>query len=297
MGSRLVQGVILLFVLAGCAGVPFGTGSDATSRETLSPAPLDSSAESPDVDSTPLSVETPPGVSPDGSVNATRLRTGHSTYLEGRSYTRVLQYDADGTEAALRWDLTRRVELAGDSAFVEESGPSDVDTRTSYLTENGGYERTVTNNGTTIHRTDESSDAYANGGEIVEKFLAGLNPTVSLVEKNGGIYYRLFATGKGPPSTLREINTQVVDYRVTAYVTPDGLVQALVVEYERRSERDSQRVSIRLSYEAVGSTAVTPPAWVDSRSPPVVETSTADAARSPTPTTFSTGEPPADGSD
>jgi hypothetical protein len=275
MGSRPVQGVVLLVVVAGCAGAPFGIGSEASPDETLSPVPLDGAAESPTAGPPSSSVEAPPGVARDWSVNATRLRFGHSDYLEGRSYTWVVEYDANGSGAALRWTVTRRVEVEGESVIVEESGSPEADARTLYFADDEAYERVVTDDGPSVRRTDESRDAYTNGGEVIEQFLTGLDPTVSVVERAGETYYRLSAIGQGAPPTLREVNTRIVDYSVTAYVTPDGFVRTLVVEYSRQSNTKTQRISIRFRYGAVGSTSVSKPVWLDVSPSPTAETGTA----------------------
>lgn len=282
MGSRPVQGVVLLVVVAGCAGAPFGTGSEASPDETLSPVPLDDTAESPIAGPPSPAVEAPPGVARDGSVNATRLRFGHSDYLEGRSYTWTVEYDANGSEAALRWAVTRRVEVEGENVFVEESGSPGAGARTLYFAGDEAYERVVTDDGPSVRRTDASRDAYTNGGEVVEQFLTGLDLTVSVVERGGETYYRLSAIGQGAPPTLREVNTRIVDYSVTAYVTPDGFVRTLVVAYSRQSNTESQRISIRFRYEAVGSTSVSKPAWLDASPSPTAEAPATGPAPTPT---------------
>ena len=138
-------------------------------------------------------------------------------------------------------------------------------------TDDEAYERVVTDDGPSARRTDESKDVYTNGGEVVEQFLTGLDPTVSVVERAGETYYRLSAIGQGAPPTLREVNTRIVDYSVTAYVTPDGFVRTLVVAYSRQSNTETQRISIRFRYGAVGSTSVSKPAWLDVSPSPTAE--------------------------
>lgn len=261
--------VVAMFVaLAGC-GAPFGLGQSGTPTETLTPGPLKPASEfrtQPTVQSTP-----PPGVSIDGSVDVRRLLSAHSEYLDGRSYTWVLTYDTTSSrETQLSGKFHRRVQVEGDRFLLEEWRSDGSVNRTLYARNSVGYVRVDTDNGSEFDSTADPRDdeVYAISQELAWRYLFGVNLTVDAVGQSGQTYYRL-STGDDVsfPLAFRGLSPRIDEYRVTAYVTPEGLVKTLAVEYDRVNASHRQHVSVRFDYEALDRTTVSRPDWVDQVSP------------------------------
>jgi hypothetical protein len=253
--------VVAVVVLAGCGAAPFGSGGPSTAAETLTPVPVSTPTES---SSTP--VERPPGVSPVGIVDARRLREAHDGALANRSYRWTLDYDVDrsGQEAGLDGGFTRRVVVEPDRFFVRQTEDGRPLNGSLFVDETGGYLRTVEDN---VTRTETfvqpgTTDEYVPSGQLVQRFLSGMDPNATRVRWNGRTYYRLHDR-TGVPPTLERLAQRVSDYSVTAYVSPEGFVRSMTVSYLRSTNADSQRVTIRFYYEDVGSATVDRPGWVD----------------------------------
>jgi hypothetical protein len=88
---------------------------------------------------------------------------------------------------------------------------------------------------------------------------------------------------------LRDQGGNVWNYTATAYVTPEGFVRTLVVEYDQANGPSTEHVAIRYDYSAVGATSLDRPDWVSQVTP--IET-TAAATTATTPTTTTNGATP-----
>lgn len=282
-------------VLAGCGAVPFGAGAPATPSETLTPVPV-----SPATDRSPNStpVDRPPGVPVGGPVNAVRLRSAHEAYLADRSYTWVLDYDVrrpPNAESAFDQGFRRRALVEGNRFFVEQVDGDEPLNQSLFVDDSGGYLRVVERN---VTRTDTLLDPgtdedYVVSGQVIERFLDGMNPSVTRVTRGGETYYRLH-DGTGLPPALQRL--AIANYSVTAYVTPEGFVRSMAVSYDRVWAHSVETVSIRFDYSAVGTTTVDAPDWVAGLSvatptptPPSPVTSTSTLQSPPDTPTVSPG--------
>ncbi|PSP51033.1 hypothetical protein BRC60_03895 [Halobacteriales archaeon QH_1_68_42] len=267
MDGRAVLVLVALVALAGCGAVPLGGNTPADPTETLTPVPV--STETPT--STPT--DRPPGVAPSGTVNAARLREAHKSFLDGRSYEWRLVFDLQDSEDPTAVEgFTRQAFVDGDRFFVEQRDENQPVVQSLFVNETGGYLRGVTGNETRTETTLDPGVAtdYAVGGRLIGRFLTGMNANVTTAERNGETYYRLHATGTAP-SALRRLGTAVSDYRVTAYVSPEGFVRTLVVRYDRVWNENRERVYVRFDYSGIGTTGVEKPDWVDELDPPTPE--------------------------
>lgn len=285
--------VAALLVFAGCAGVSFGGGGAETPRETLTPVPVSPTEES--VATSPP-VERPPGVSRGGIVDARRLRDAHESFVSDRSYRWRLVYALDGPEqagTAFERGFTRRAVVEPGRFLVRQVEDDRPLNQSLFVDDTGGYLRTVEGNATrneTLADPGQRED-YVPGGQLIERFLAGLDPNVTRVERAGTTYYRLHARA-GVPPTIRQTGATVSNYSVTAYVTPEGFVRSMTVTFERSWNAREERVYVRFYYDRVGSANVERPRWVDDLSlatpTPTVAPTTASGrttgAATPTPT-------------
>lgn len=253
--------VAALLVLAGCGGLSFGAGDGpATPPETLTPVPV----SSPGATSTPI--ERPPGVSLVGIVDARRLREAHEAFLAGRSYRFTLDYDLTGPDRSgppYEQGFRRRAVVEPGRFLVWQTDDGRPVNQSLFVNESGGYLRVVEGNVTrseTLARPGPSED-YVPSGQIIQRFLAGMAPNVTRIERGGRTYYRLYDS-TGLPPALEQQAAVIYNYSVTAYVTPEGFVRSMTVTFERSWDVGQEHVSIRFYYEAVGSTSVERPAWV-----------------------------------
>jgi len=254
--------VVVVVSLAGCGAAPFGSDAKATQAETLTPVPVSTPTGS---ITTP--VERPPGVSAGGMIDARRLREAHESAVADRSYRWTLDYDVDGpgrSDPVFEQGFTRRAVVGSNQFLVRQVDDGEPLNQSLFVNETGGYLRTVQGNVTrneTLDRPGTSED-YVASGQIIERFLSGMDPNVTRLERDGRTYYRLHDR-TGLPPALERLATTVRNYSVTAYVTPGGFVRSMTVRYERFWDTGFEYVSIRFYYDDVGSATVDRPAWVD----------------------------------
>ena len=258
--------VVAVVVLAGCGAAPFGGSESATPHETLTPVPVSTTEVS---SATP--VERPPGVSSGGVVYARRLREAHDGAIANRSYRWTLHYDVDRSGQAPVFDMgfTRRAVVEPDRFLVRQREHGRALNGSLFVNQTGGYLRTVEDNVTSTETfvRPGTSDDYDVSGQLIERFLTGMDPTVTRVERSGRTYYRLHDR-TGVPPTLERLAMRVSDYNVTAYVSPAGFVRSMTVSYVRSTNGESERVTVRFYYRDVGSATVDRPEWVDGLSLP-----------------------------
>jgi hypothetical protein len=262
----LALAAVALVAVAGCGAAPFGSDTRPTPAETLTPVPVSTPPES-----TATPVERPPGVTTGGVVDTRRLGEAHDAAVANRSYRWTLEYDVDRSGQATVFDggFTRQAVVEPDRFLVRQREDDRALNGSLFVNETGGYLRTVEDN---VTRTETlvrpgTSDDYVVSGQLVERFLSGMNPTVTRVDRDGRTYYRLHDR-TGVPPTLERLAMQISDYSVTAYVSPEGFVRSMTVSYVRSTNSESERVTVRFYYEDVGSATVDRPAWVDGLSLP-----------------------------
>jgi hypothetical protein len=261
--------VVALVVLAGCGAVPLGGESAATPRETLTPVPI---SDTVDQTRTNTPVERPPGVPGVGPLDAARLRAAHESFVAGGSYTWELEYAVEGPsqpEPVFEQGFHRRAAVEGDRFVVEQTDDGEPLEQALFVNDSGGYLRVVQDNETERNTVRDPGDVgdYVVSGEIIERFLSRMSPNVTRIQRDGRTYYRLYDESNVPPA-LDRLSERIRNYRVTAYVTPEGFVRSMVVRYDRSWGDDEESVSIRFDYSARGETTVEAPDWVSGLSAP-----------------------------
>ena len=277
MDFRPVVVLSVVLLLAGCGAPSFGSVSSPTDSETLTPLPVPTTGKA----STP--VERPPGVS-DTFIDTNRLHQAHDAFLANRSYSWRLDYDIDGPaqdDSAFDRGFRRCVSVEGESFLIRQVEDSGTLSQSVFVDGSGGYLQVVEDDVTRRETLEdpETEHDYITSGRIIERFLAGINPSVTRIERRGTVYYRIYDRNGVPPA-LRRLETPVSNYSVTAYVTSEGFVRSMTAYFERLWEIGTERISLRFNYNSVGSTNVERPSWVASLLPqtptPASLTGTAD---------------------
>ena len=279
MRSRagLAVAVTALLVLAGCGTFVGGT-SGPESTETVTPVAVTTPAPA-----TPTpSADPPPGVSANGSVDIERLVDAHESYVANRSYTWRFRYTIARWNGTLEQNITRQATVGKERFLVEQTNAELARSQSLYVGD-VGYLRASYYGETKVERVSRPQDhrSYAFAGDVVARFLTGVSVDVSVVERDGRTYYRLYTDGNDVPRPLNRFSSEAWNYTVTAYVTPQGFVRTVAVDYNRQGRDGNRRITSRYDYSAVGSTTVTEPDWV-SRATPTPERTAGTATETPT---------------
>jgi hypothetical protein len=262
MASRAAVAVLVVCLVAapGCNALG---GSDAEPVETLTPVPVTADGSTPTSTPAPQSGSLPPGVSLDGTVDVDRLVAAHESALADRTYRWKFSYDVAGETQSSNSNITW-VALIGNEAFlVEQTSPGPSANRSLFVADGAGYLRSVRNESVRFRAVERPGDHYslAFSGAILRRFLTGVTVDVTTVEVDGRTYYRLYAADSGVPTQLRWETVAVQDYTVTAYVTPDGFVRTVAVEYDRVDRLGYSRVTARYDYTDLDGVTVERPNW------------------------------------
>jgi hypothetical protein len=298
MDPRLTLAVTGLVVLAGCSAVPLG-GQATDSTQTLTPVPVERTESTPTQSPTPVA-DPPPGVFTNGTVYVDRLVFAHINYVRDRSYRWTFSTNRTNDDPnASNQQFVRRAAVDGDTYLFREASP-DTNTSQSLFFEDGmGYARITTDDTTEFRPVGDSVEGsqYLLVDTAIERFLTGLSFEVDVVQRDGQTFYRLYAPDGPVPPAVRSDRSRVWNYTATAYVTPEGFVRTLAVDYDREFGSVSEDVSVRLRYTDVESTALTRPDWVGritprpTTAPPTNATTTAPPSRTATPPTDATTDP------
>ncbi|QLH84729.1 DUF7537 family lipoprotein [Halosimplex pelagicum] len=266
MDRRLALVAALAVALAGCSALSPGDAGP-TPTETVTPlaVPTDAPTET---------LSPPPGIAADGAVSPGALVRAHFAALGDRSFTWRLDYRRSvdrsapvGGETASNATVDvaeRRLRAASDGSYRLTRRMTGAAGDTVYADDTGRYVRGARSNGSGYRVGDGEPDYrhHLRTGQTVVRYFSVNASTVSTVEREGRTYYRVHVTS--PPRTLTEGHAKqtIRDYAATAYVTPEGLVRTVAVEYEYRLRDDRVAVSLRSEYRAVGDTEVPRPGWV-----------------------------------
>lgn len=212
----------------------------------------------------------PPGLSAGGVENATLLADAHLKKVLNRQYTLDVLFSgppaATGFErwASVRWQLT----VAGNRNFVLSAtyrgaamDPRSID-RGSYADGVMFYRRVETPNGTRYTAmpagaADASAYAYF-GRMLVKRYLATSSSRVERVQTENGTRYLVVATG-----TPDHLDERAAGYRARAWVTPEGRVVSLSVQYTTGSGGNVQPVRVGMEYRDYRTATVEEPWWLD----------------------------------
>ncbi|WP_436906882.1 DUF7537 family lipoprotein [Halosimplex marinum] len=268
MVRRLAVVAVLAVALAGCSALSGGGGgATPASTDTVTPmaVPTDTPVET---------LSPPPGVAPNGSVAPGALLRAHYAALDGRSFGWRLDYrrsvEASGPPAAAAAS-NATVDVAERRLRVAANGSYRLTLRTTgatggavYADDTGTYTRTARANGSAYRSAGGELDYrhYLRTAQTLGRYFSVEAATLSTVERDGRTYYRVHVTHPPRALTNGHAKQTITDYAATAYVTRDGLIRALAVEYEYRLRDDLVTVSLRSEFRAVGATTVTRPEWV-----------------------------------
>jgi hypothetical protein len=216
----------------------------------------------------------PPGIAPNGSVTPGALLRAHYAVLDNRSFTWRLDYrrsvDESGPATAevasnATVDVAeRRLRVASNGSYHLVRRMTGMTGGSVYADDTGTYVRSSLSNGSGYRSAGGELDYrhYLRTSQTLGRFFSVAAASVSTVERDGRTYYRVHVTD--PPPTLADGHAKqtITDYTATAYVTPDGLIRALAVEYNYTLGEDRVTVSFRSVFRDVGTTTVTRPEWV-----------------------------------
>lgn len=226
MARRLTLVAMLAVALAGCNTVPSATDAGATDPVTPLSVPSDTPAPASDFSG-------PPGIAANGSVDPTALGRAHRAALGERSFTWTVEFDQRALDAGVRVDgVEKHLRVGSDGAYFIRTKRSVRERQLLYAADNRTYSRVVLD-----------------------------NRSIDRVDRRGQRFYRIHVTR--PPAALRDGHPKqtIHNYTATAYVTPDGLVRALVVRYDYTLRDDHLEVTLRAEYDDLGETTVEPPTW------------------------------------
>jgi hypothetical protein len=283
--------VATFVVVAGCSAVPFGAGGQqATPADTVTPVPLTDSGVA-ETETTTVT-DRPPGVRADGSVDAESLARTHVALIENRSYTWVVEYDT-GRLDSVGAKTVRRAVVGDDTFFVEQTNPVMVSNTSLYVNETGGFLRVASGRETEYDLLQAPGDPaeYAFAEDAIRRFLGGITVDVTTVDRDGQRYYRLYVSGGPVPPALTESGATIRNYTATAYVTAEGFVRSMAVDYDRVVSGNRSTVTFRYDYSRLGDSDPPEPEWVGD----VPRRSTPAPSNPGTTTNESTGTP--DGSE
>lgn len=258
MPRRFALMVVLAVAVAGCSAFAPGGGTP-TPAETVTPVRVPTDTPEPGAD-----LSLPPGVFANGTVDPAALGRAHRAALGDRSFTWNATYEQRDRDAGAVVDsVDKRLRVGADGAYVLRTERSESEYQTLYADETGSYTRLVLNN-RSVERYLENAIDYRHyltmPGSLYE-YLSTDSATVTRTTVGGSEYVRVHLTA--PPASIRERHPKqtVRNYTATAYVTPDGLVRALVVDYDYTLRTDHIAVSLRISYDRLGATTVDQPPW------------------------------------
>jgi hypothetical protein len=271
--TRLGAVLVLAIVLAGCNGLVLG--GDGTPTQTITPAAVPTDEPT----STPLP-ELAPGLTGDGVVAPFTLGDAHASVLDGSSYT-----------------LHENVSVVYRSGMIYSSGTAE----TRITTDAGRYavvrtgsqtrasfpvieERFWSNGNRTFSvrtSTDERTYAIARGGDgplpirrvvaadpnnserIATLFGAMETQVVGQTVRNGTQLYRVRGSNLTSAFALDGEWKNPHNAVLVALVDPRGFVNEYHLNYTASIDGDPVRISRRVRYTDVGSTAVERPSWYE----------------------------------
>ena len=242
MARRLTLVAMLAVALAGCNAVPSAT--DAGAEDPVTPLSVPSDTPAPGSD-----FSAPPGIAANGSVDPSALGRAHRAALGERSFTWTVEFEQRALDAGVRVDgVEKRLRVGSNGSYLIRTQRSVRERQLLYAGDNRTYSRVVLN-----------------------------NRSIDPVDRRGQRFYRIHVTT--PPAALRDGHPKqtIHNYTATAYITPDSLVRALVVQYDYTLQDDHLEVTVRAEYDNLGETTVEPPDWAGAAVGGPANTATVDA--------------------
>jgi hypothetical protein len=133
-----------------------------------------------------------------------------------------------------------------------------------YAVNETGYLANFAADETRVSETSSPSSAarYVSSTQLIIRYLTGPTFDVTTVEQDGRTFYRLYAQSGPLPRATSDLSGPLLDVSITAYITPDGFVRTLTVEYDSPEVGLRERVRIRYDYAGLGETTVAEPVWL-----------------------------------
>ena len=267
-----VVAVAFLALLAGCT--VFTSSQDSPVTETVTPVPVPSvtdSAETADRETAAVGREPGrfPGVSAESGIDLDVLLETHVAVLSSNSYTLEWARWTAGGDGAVSQQFERRLEVADDNIYLRrDKGVRSGNVTTTYVDGTVGYRRVASDRDVTVdrrsvRRDDAARERFARLVSFeVRTFFEEGGDDLTVVERNGRPYARVFTT-RAPP-LLGEIYDAyaVQNFTATMWVAPEGYVQAVHYEFDLVDLDTTIPVEWRYSYADIGETTVDRPAWV-----------------------------------
>jgi len=268
MTARQTLLLVTVVVIAGCSGLTGGGENNPTrtSVSDVTPVPVTQTQWLTDTRNatTSPSVSHPPGVFANGTVDANSLANSHASVAANQSY--VWSFELARNEAnSVEGNTTRlKMKRDADALLVGQSASSGTDGRALYAVNKTGYLANFVAKETTVRETSPPGSAtrYVSSTQLIIRYLTGPTFDVTTVEQDGRIFYRLYAQSGPLPRATSDLSGPLLDVSITAYVTPDGFVRTLTVEYDSPEAGLRERVRIRYDYSGLGETTVAEPTWL-----------------------------------
>jgi hypothetical protein len=270
----VVAGVVCLVLAAVVGGVwtPAGSGfgavDDGATAQT-SPTSQSGAVANRTVSS---AEQYPPGVST-GSVDARVLADAHAAAIAGRSYRLITrQSGTDTLDGSRRWSGAWQHAVVADNrtwlyavvGYDDTPNGTRLVQYTAYADGKDVYRRADVNEGPRYDRsparvtTDDGDGFHTDRARrAIQLYLTATRVEVDRPSWRPDLF-RVVATGQ--PTAVDGV---VSNYTATAFVSREGFVSELTVEFTRHEGGNADEVRFRLEYAAVDETEVNPPGWYD----------------------------------
>lgn len=182
--------------------------------------------------------------------------TAHETALDGRSYRLSVTQQSQGQQLALSAQTSEGTSPALLSLRTRATN------RTTYITDDGAFERTVGPNETVYTQPNATTDIVPTGSSYVENVLtdADFRPN-GTVQENGQTFYRISAD---LPDLTREFDdVEATDFSADAFVDENGVVRSIGYRLVVSDGNGSDLIGVSLSVSGLGATSVGQPRWLD----------------------------------
>ena len=292
LGVALVVAGVLGGPLSGesasVVGAPESVGNDAAAQvETDGPPPTLTPQGGAGTDADPGMTDAegyPPGLGPDGVVDAGVLADTHAKAVTGRSYRLTISHReyVDGRWNAYRRETVSvaspteyRADLDGagdlrraDLVVSEVEAFADGETRYERRVVADEFDRTYTVEATPVRGVRNGEGRHADRAErYVEWFLSVSESEVVDVVARGDTRYYWVSLGEDPYVGIENSTG-------SALVDEDGVVHQIRRQYDYPDDGNVSAVVV-LRYDDFDETTVRPPAWIDEES---ATAGTSDAA-------------------
>ena len=266
----VVAGVVCLVLAAVVGGVwtPAGGGFGSVDEGATGQRPPMSHSGAVANQTASSAEQYPPGVSTE-SVDAGVLADAHAAAMAGRSYRLITrQSGTDTLDGSRRWSGAWQHAVVADNrtwlyavvGYDDTPNGTRLVQYTAYADGEYVYRRADVNEGPRYDRgtTDEGDDFHTDRArQAIQLYLTATRVEVDRPSWRPDLF-RVVATGQ--PTAVDGV---VSNYTATAFVSREGFVSELTVEFTQHEGDEAEDVRFRFEYAAVDETEVNPPVWYD----------------------------------